>query len=191
MKKPEGYDETQTGNFTPVNLGGHTAVIKRVQETTSKNGRPMLQIALDFDSKDEQPGYFRQMFDDDNRADKKWPFQGTQYILTEDQNGKCSRSFKSFITSTEESNGAECQWGTSFESWFKNKKIGVVYGEVEEEYQGEIKTRRRIRYFCNYDKAKAADIPAKKIFQGVRPAQPAQTDDFMNIPDVTEEEIPF
>lgn len=192
MQKPTGFDEIQTnGEFTPVNLGGHTAIIKRVQETTSKNGRPMLQIALDFDAKDPQAGYFKQAFDSDNRADKKWPFQGTQYILTEDQDGKCSRSFKGFITSVEESNKAECQWGDDFENWFKNKKVGVVFGEVEEEYNGEIKTRRRIRYFCSYDKAKAAPVPAKKMFRGERPAAKPVDDGFMSIPATVEEEIPF
>lgn len=191
MQKPTGYDETQAnGGFTPVNLGGHTAVIKRVQETESKNGKPMIQVAIDFDGKDEQAGYFTQMFQSDNRADKKWPFQATQYILTEDQDGKCSRSFKSFITSVEESNNSECEWGKGFEGWFKNKKVGVVFGEVEEEYNDEIKTRRRIRFFCSYDKATTATIPAKKLYQP--PAKPIlSTNEFMNIPDTTEEEIPF
>ena len=191
MQKPTGYDETTTGEFTPIELGGHTAVIKRVQETTSKNGRPMLQVAIDFDSKDVQPGYFKAAFDSDNREDKKWPFQGTQYILTEGPDGKCSRSFKGFITSVEESNNAECQWGAAFEGWFKNKKVGVVYGEVEEEYNGEIKTRRRIRYFCSYDKAKTTAIPAKKLFRSSGSVSAPANDDFMAIPLTTEEEIPF
>ena len=31
MQKPSGYDEVQTGgDFIPINLGGHTAVVKRV-----------------------------------------------------------------------------------------------------------------------------------------------------------------
>lgn len=192
MQKPNGYDETQAGGgFEPVNLGGHLAIIKRVQETTSKTGKPMLQVAIDFDSRDEQTNYFAQLFQNDNRSDKKWPFQATQYILTEDNDGKCSKSFKGFITSVEESNGSECQWGKAFETWFKNKKVGVVFGEVEEEYQGEIKTRRRIRYFCSYDKAKGVPVPAKKLYKGVTaPAKPVD-DGFMSIPDVEDEEIPF
>lgn len=194
MQKPNGYDDTQaSGGFEAVNLGGHFAIIKRVQETTSKNGRPMLQVAIDFDSQDEQTAYFTQMFQNDNRSDKKWPFQGTQYILTEDNEGKCSRSFKGFITSVEESNNAQCQWGSGFEAWFKNKKVGVVFGEVEEEYNGEIKTRRRIRYFCSYDKANGVPVPAKKMYRPVAGTiLPKPLDDgFINVPEVQEEEIPF
>lgn len=188
MQKPNGYDQTTAGgDFTPINLGGHTAIIKRVKETTSKSGRPMIQIAIDFDSQDTQPNYFTQAFQNDDRPEKKWPYQGTHYILTEDNDGKCGRSFKSFITSVERSNNADCDWGPNFEKWFLNKKVGVVYGEVEEEYNGEIKTRRRIRWFCNYDKANGAQIPAKKMLQGM----PVANTGFTSVPEGVDEEIPF
>lgn len=194
MQKPNGYDDAQaSGGFEPVKLGGHFAIIKRVQETTSKNGRPMIQVAIDFAARDEQTDYFSQMFQNDNRADKKWPFQATSYILTEDNDGKCSRSFKGFITSVEESNNEQCQWGANFENWFKGKKVGVVFGEVEEEYNGEIKTRRRIRYFCSFDKANTVAIPAKKLYKpaGGFATKKSVDDAFINIPEGTEEEIPF
>ena len=192
MQKPNGYDEVQTGgDFTPINLGGHTAIVKRVRETTSKNGKPMLQVAIDFSADDAQPGYFHAAFEADTRSDKKWPYQATQYILTEDQNGKCSRSLKSFVTSVENSNNAECTGGKGFEFWFTNKKVGVVFGEVEDEYNGELKTRRRIRYFCSYDKAKEQKIPDKKFFTGVPKTTTTSADGFMSIPDTMEEEIPF
>lgn len=188
MQKPNGYENVVAGgDYTPIELGGHTAVIKRVKETVSKNGKPMIQIAIDFDDNDKQAGYFLTSFQNDDREDKKWPFQGTQYVLTEDQNGNCSRSFKSFITSVEKSNNAECVWGDGFEKWFTGKRIGVVYGEVEEEYNGEVKTRRRIRYLCSYDKAKEAKIPEKKLLPGVS----APSNNFVKVPEGTDEEIPF
>lgn len=195
MKKPNNYDETQVGgDYTPIELGGHTAKIMKVEETTSKTGRPMIKVGIDFDSKDVQPGYFKESFDNDTRSDKKWPYQGTQYILSEDNEGKCSKSFKGFISAVEDSNNASCLWDDTFEKWFKNKKIGVVYGEVEEEYNGEVKTRRRIRYFCSYDKAKTAAIPDKKFLDNVAP-KPAdeskKNDGFMNVPESIDEDIPF
>ncbi len=192
MKKPMGYDDVHTsGDFTPIELGGHTAVIKRVKETTSRNGKPMLQVAIDFDANDSQSNYFMTMFQNDTREDKKWSYLGTQYILTEDDQGRCSRSFKSFITSVENSNNAECVWGDGFERWFTNKKIGVVFGEKEEEYNGEIKTRRRIRYFCSYDKAKDAAIPNKIFLNISQPVSNTNAGGFVNIPESTDEEIPF
>lgn len=190
MNKPKGYDNvTVGGDFTPIELGGHTAVIKRVRETTSKNGKPMIQIAIDFDNFDSQPGYFTEMFKSDTRQDRKWPYQGTQYILTEDKDGNCSRQLKSFITSVERSNNSACDWGPAFEGWFVNKRVGIVYGENEEEYEGERRTRRRIRYFCNYDKAKEAAVPEKKLLPPI--VSIPMTNDFVSVPEGIAEEIPF
>lgn len=191
MLRPNSYDEVKAGgDYTPVELGGHKAVIKRVEETTSKSGKPMIKVAIDFDKKDAQANYFMDAFKADTREDKKWPYQATQYILTEDNEGKCSRSFKSFITAVEDSNNAEVVWGEKFEAFFTNKKIGVVFGENEEEYNGEVKTRRKIRYFCNYEKALDQKVPDKK-FLATATTTTASASDFMQIPEGAEDEIPF
>ena len=58
----------------------------------------MIVVAIEFAKNDSQPGYFKKQFDDDDRPDKKWPYQAVQYMLTLDSEGKCSRSFKGFIT---------------------------------------------------------------------------------------------
>ena len=60
----------------------------------SKNGKDMIKVSFDFAKNDKQPGYFEKAFRDDIRPEKKWPNQATQYILTEDAEGNCSRSFK-------------------------------------------------------------------------------------------------
>lgn len=192
MNKPNSYDETQagTGDFTPVELGGHYGIIKNVLETNSKNGKPMVIVSIDFDQKDTQPAYFKDMYDNDDRNPKKWPYQATQYIVTEDNDGKCSRSFKGFCTAFEDSNGITVKW-TGGEEWakqFANKRIGVVFREVEEEYNGEVKTRRRIAWFCDYAKALDASVPKKKELQKPAPAS-VSSDGFMPIPDV--DEVPW
>lgn len=189
MNKPIGYEEvTAPGEFIPVDLGGHTAVIKGLEETTSKNGRPMIKVAIDFDEQDSQPGYFNDLFQSDDRPEKKWPFNAVQYILTEDPDGKCSRSFKSFISSVERSCGSECVWGNGFARWFIGKKVGVVYGIVEEEYNGNVTNRRRIRFFCQYDKAKDVKVPEPKLLNN-RPVP--VNDGFMDIPDNMSGGVPF
>lgn len=187
MNKPNGYEETYAGEFVPVQLGGHTAVIKGLEETTSKNGKPMIKVAIDFDDNDSQPEYFNNLFQADDRPDRKWPFNAVQYILTEDKDGKCSRSFKSFVSSVERSNNSECVWGAGFAKWFLNKRIGVVYGAVEEEYNGNISTRNRIRFFCQYDKAKDARVPEPKLLNN----RPVLNEGFMSIPETQSDAIPF
>lgn len=191
MNKPAGYDETQVGgDFTPINVGGHHATIVSVKEQKSSTGKNMLVVAIDFAGNDKQPGYFKEQFNNDTRADKKWPYQAVQYIVTEDEANKCSRSFKSFITSYEKSNNCNVNWVEKFCEQFKNKKIGVVYGEVEEEYNGEVKTRRRIRWFCEDDKVETQNVPAIKTLPN-KPVATGEASGFMPIADAIDEEIPF
>lgn len=196
MKKPNSFDEVQvSGDYTPIEVGGHHAVIMNVKEQKSSTGKDMVVVALDFAKNDRQPEYFKHQFETDNRPEKKWPYQGVQYIVTEDADGKCSRSFKGFITSFERSNGTTTKWDDKFCSQFKGKKIGVVYGEVEEEFNGEVKTRRRIRWFCEDAKADTVAAPAKKLLPGSSPAADASVkadrDKFVSVSDGDDEEIPF
>lgn len=192
MQKPSGYDEVQIGgDFTPVELGGHHMIIKGVKEQTNKNGEPMIVVAFDFAKNDKQPEYFSELFDKDIRPEKKWPFNGTQYINTMDyqDKSKTSKSFKSFITSYERSNNTTAVWGDKFCEQFKDKKIGGVFGVVEEEYNGEIKKRHKLRWFCEDNKADSQQIPQEKLLNNS--TSPKSSNDFMNIPDGSAEEIPF
>lgn len=195
MNKPNSYETTQAGgDFVPVELGGHYAVIKNVSERETKNGDPMIVVSIDFDKKDKQPGYFTDQFKKDVRPDKKYPNQATNYITTEYQ-GACTRAFKSFMKAFADSNGLDAEkdikWGSDFAGQFKNKKIGVVFGNVEETYNGETKMRRKIRWYCDYSKASEQSIPDDKLEKNSTATTAKPDPDFMNIPDSVEEEIPF
>lgn len=193
MNKPNNYDTTSAGGFTPAKLGGHRCVIKEVVETKTKTGRPMIVVYFDFADDDRQPRYFSKLFADDIRPEKKWPYTGTAYISTEDQDGNCSRSFKQFTTAFETSNNTETVWGTAFCQQFTGKVIGAVFGEVENEYNGKVTMRHERRWFCDVDKADGADIPEAKYLTGNRPVSrgPATSDGFVNVPPGVDEELPF
>ena len=202
MQKPNAYDETQAGGeFTPVELAGHRMVIKQVNETKSKTGKDMIVVLFDFAEDDKQPGYFMEQFQNDIRPDKKWPNQATQYILTEDADGKCTRNFKTFTTCVEHSNaGFSVQWGDKFCQCFKGKKIGGVFGEQMDYYNGEEKKKRVLRWFCSLDKVADAAVPdmsetkAYKEYKqgGGMQSGEAFDDGFMNIPDnIDDSELPF
>ena len=176
MLKPNGYDEARTGEFTPVELGGHYAIIKQVTEMTNKNGNPMVVVLIDFADNDKQAKYHSTAFKNDDREDKKWPFNGSKYINVQDYNDpkKTSTDFKRFCKSFEHSNNCEVQWTDS--NWgaqFKNKRIGVVYGEEENEYDGKITMRHSLRWFCSWDKVKDQSIPKPKYLNGTGPAAPS------------------
>lgn len=200
MKKPKNYDDTKAqGEFIPVELGGHRLVIKDVSEMKSKGGRDMIKVCFDFAKDDKQPGHFEQMFKDDIRPEKKWPNQATQYILTEDEDGNCSRSFKTFITCVEHSNNKfEVKWADDFGKQFKNKLIGGVFGPQMDYYNGREIEKRVLRWFVSIDKVDDATIPDmsesqayKNHLNGYPQGSKPAGDGFMNIPDGIDEELPF
>lgn len=192
MQKPNNYENTQaSGDFTPVTLGGHYAVIKNVSERETQHGDPMVVVSLDFDKKDEQAGYFTEQFKKDVRPDKKWPNQATNYITTE-YNRACTRGFKSFMKAYADSNGikeTDIKWGNDFAAQFKNKKIGVVFGNVEETYNGETKMHRKIRWFCDFNKVSEQKTPADKLEKATASSGNKTDDGFVNVNDT--EELPF
>ena len=203
MVKPKNYDETPaSGNSSPVELGGHKLIIKQVSETKSKTGKDMIVVLFDFATDDVQPGYFAEQFKNDIRPDKKWPNQATQYILVLDEEGNTSRSFKTFTVCVEKSNaGFTIQWVDKFCSQFKGKKIGGVFGEQMDYYNGKDKKKRVLRWFCSMDKVADVQIPeitetqAYKNFKNGYPvnATPNKVGDgFVHIPDNSiDEELPF
>lgn len=210
MEMPKNYAQTQAaGDFTPIELGGHYLVIKQVEESTSKKGKPMIIVSFDMAQNDKQANYFLTAFRNDIRPDKKWPSAGVSYVTTEDANGNCSKSFKGFTTSVEKSNpGFVIQWGPGFAACFKNKLVGGVFGEELSVYQKEEKGQQvlkeskqhKLRWFCSTDKVADARIPdptetpEHKSWResGGLTTAPADANGFMNIPDnLDQEELPF
>lgn len=200
MRKPNNFEETQIqGDFTPVELGGHKLIIKQVTETKSKTGKDMVVVLFDFADNDIQPGYFTEAFKNDIRPEKKWPNQATQYILTEDQDGNCSRSFKTFISCVEHSNeGFVTQWGDNFSKQFRNKKVGGVFGPQMDYYNGREIEKRVLRWFTSMGKVSDAQIPAMsetqayKNFKNGYPVNASPVGNgFVSVPDGADEELPF
>lgn len=196
MQKPNGYDEAKAGSeFTPVELGGHFAIIKQVSEKKSSTGKDMIVVLFDFIAPDKQAGYHSAAFENDDRPERKWPYNGTKYIMVNDARDpkKTNRDFKAFCTMFEKSNGCEVKWsGADWGKQFKNKRIGVVYGEEENTYDGKTFMRRVPRWFCAWDAVTSEGIPKPKYEQPRQPAAPAVTNDgFMNVPDDADDGIPF
>lgn len=201
MQKPNNYEATQAaGEFTPIELGGHYLVIKQVEEMTNKNGKPMIKISFDTADNDSQPHYFADRFRNDIRPDKKWPNNGVSYMNTEDQEGNCSRTFKGFTTSVENSNpGFSVVWGDGFAACFKNKLVGGVFREELGVYQNKETHQRKLQWFCSNDKVADTKIPETyetdehKAWResGGLTTSPADKDGWMNIPEGVDEELPF
>lgn len=196
MQKPKGYDEASAGfEVTPIKPGAHYGKILQVSEKTVSNGKNQIVVLFDFSDQDEQKGLFNTQFKNDSRTPKKWPFLGTKYIWVNDYNdpNKTSSQFKRFCSCVEHSNGYKIQWGG--DDWgqqFKNKKIGIVFGEVENEYEGRIYKRVEPRWFCSIDSVPTTNIPSPKLLPVLqRPVPKTDANGFMELPNTGDDVIPF
>lgn len=188
MFKPNDYDNVQaSGEFVPVTPGGHYCVIKKVEETQSKTGKPMIVVYFDFTERDMQAGYFMNSYTEDTREDKTWPFAGRKYIMVNDfrDSTKTSRQFKTFCSCVEKSNDKFIvQWGNDWGKQFAGKLIGAVYGREESEYNGNVTMRCLPKYFCQIDAVANAKTPEDKYL-----APKAETPAFDDV--LNSEDLPF
>ena len=186
FNKPAGYDEVQAGgDYTPIELGGHKLVIKRIEEI-SEGEYSYLKVSFDTAPDDIQPAYYTEQWKNDTRDNKKWG--GVATIFPTDREGKTSKTFKQFCTSIERSNNSKIQWGANFEKSIVDKVVGGVFGE--EEYinaNGEVKTARKLFWWRSTDSIKDVAIPKKRTVD--RPVDNGT--DFMAIPDGIEVDLPF
>ena len=152
IKQGADYEQT-TGfgqsDFKALPKGGYICRIIKAEETQSSTGKPMLHIAFDI-VEGEYKGYFMNLFqtrkknNSDPRKEVKYPFEGQKWIMLNDYEDpkKTSRQFKGFCTAVEDS-GTEI-WNLNKELVLENVKgaeVGVIYQNVEQEYNGETSWR--------------------------------------------------
>lgn len=190
MDMPKNYNNVQAfEGFTPLELGGHICIIKKVEEAKAKNsGKDMVRIYLDTDRSDKQPGYYGDRFKSDTRENKKWGC--IVYIMVLDIEGNTSRGFKTFIENAEKcNNGFKVQWGNNFCTSLAGKLIGGVFGR--EEYldsHGESKFATKCFNFRTVEDVKRGiEAPKDKL---LNPSGSSSTG-FDDITPVSDECMPF
>lgn len=193
MLMPKDYNNVSAyGEFVPLKLGGHICKVMNLEETESRNGKPMVKIYLDI-AEGEQKGYYAEQYKQNTYSDKKWGC--IVYQLIYDNDGNTHRGFKTFITCIENSNnGFKVQWGDNFVACFKDKLIGGVFGR--EQYlnrDGEKKfSTKCVQFRSTNSIRKGVPVPDDKLLNEPKPAHathaPFNNDDFEEISD---NELPF
>lgn len=168
LKKADNYDEIVVNeDFTPIEVGGHKGIIKKVEEYTSEvSGNTSLKVEVDTDTTDKQPSYFQDQYDNNTSMNKKWSSGATKYVsLKEDEN--CIKMLKGFITAVENSNnGFTYDWNKDIDQ-LNGKKVGLMFGlEEYEDSEGKLKTARKVTQFRSIDKVDNAKIPRVKLLDG-------------------------
>lgn len=168
---------------------GYICKILNAQVKDGKNGQ-YIQIAYDI-AEGEYKDFFKNLFDAKQDENKKWSTYFFVNLPKDDGSEKdawTKRLFKTFTNALEDSNeGYHFDWD---ETKFKNKLVGGLFHY--EEYQksdGSIGKATKMRNACSVEKIRSGNfkLPDDKTLAPTANA----SQDFMNIPDGIDEEIPF
>ena len=189
IKKFGDYEKTQSyGDFERLPKGGYVLKIQNVEVCQGNRGE-YLKIAVDIDGGDWH-GYFLKDWKAQQTEDKKWHGYYLLSIPEDDgseQDGWTKRKFKTFTEALEESNpGYHFDWD---ERKFLDKRIGGLFNEREyETADGQIRRVINLAQVTTVERIQNGKfkIPPDKLLN-----KPAETTDFMQIPDGDMDELPF
>lgn len=179
-------------DFPTLPKDGYILKIMGVSVQTNSNGK-YLQIGCDI-AEGEYKDFFAEQYKNDQRSEKKW---GCNFLLSipkddgSEKDGWTKRSFKTFITALEESNnGYHFDWD---EQKFKGKLIGGLFNEREyQKKDGTIGRATNLDRVCAAEKIRKGDykLPEDKLIKKSG-NNTSGMDGFVNVPEGTNEELPF
>lgn len=161
---------------------------------TDKGEKQIIKVQFDI-AEGEYAKFFRNQFEANKSDNKKYKGQTTVYIPLDDgtqEDGWTKNTFAKWTNALEESNeGYTWDWD---ESKWRNKKIGLVFGETGTVIDGKEIVYTECRYPVSVEavktgKAGEAKFKAKNGYGEHKTSDGAT--DFVNVPDGIEEELPF
>ena len=193
MQQFNGYNEAKEqakysgGGRLPA--GAYACKIIGVKLTPA-NGDKSGFITIQFDITDgEYKDFFQKQFKENTRDDKKYKGKATIYLPKDDgseRDGWTKNNFAKWTNALEESNkGYTWDWD---ESKWKDKKIGIVFGETGTRIEGKDIVYTEARFPIAVDKI--ADAPAAK-FKAKGDYGKDTNDGFITVPDDAPDELPF
>lgn len=191
MMIPNDYDQAKAfdggSSYATLPVGGHVCKIIDAREATSRNGNPMLEVAIDIAEGGPDDGFYKDMFDSKraSKPDAKWPCIFRTGLLNKE--GKTSGFFKGLITAVEDSNaGYNFKATGGDEKTLKGKMVGFNFGEEEwRKSDGSIGVSVKPFWAVNVDKVREGiDPPERKKLK----ESAAASKSFKEVDDV---ELPF
>ena len=157
IKRPNDWNEVKEYSDRPrLHLGAYVCKVK--QAAVQNNGYGD-QLCILFDiAEGDFKGYYKDEFDGNTQANKKWKGVLRQWLPKDDgseKDKKTKRAFKSFISAVEKSNpGFQFNWD---ENSLKGKCVGVLFRNEEWEYDGKHGWAVRPYIAISSDKARSGD----------------------------------
>lgn len=203
MKKFEGFDAAkEAAKYTGserLPIGAYVCEVKNVQYVQGENDNSdRIDILFDI-AEGDYKDFYKKKYDNDESEDKKWKGRKSIYVPTDDgseRDGWTKNSFAKWTNAFEDSN-PKYKWDWKEEKW-KGLKVGIVFGETGTIIDGREIVYTEPRFATSVDKVRDGSAPkakfvAKKGYTGQKQNTSNNTDSdgFMNIPEGTDEEIPF
>lgn len=201
MKAFNGYDQAkeaarQTGSGAKLPPGAYKAKIIGVKYEAGKNGTSD-RILIQFDiTEGEFKDFFRTQYDENTSEDKKWKGKAAIYVPVDDGSERdnwTKRSFAKWTNALEDSNTGYT-WDWDEKKW-KNLAIGLMYAETWTGIDGKPIKYTEVRYTMAIGEVKPdVKIPDPKVKDSYKQAvnnSDNGTDDFVNVPEGSADEIPF
>ena len=168
-------------DFRGLPIGAYECVIMDARVNhNEQSGKDTFKVSVDIAS-GEFKDYFRKMYENDTRIDRKWNNNAVKYLS---YTGDNVAYFKGFITTVENSNvGYKWDWD---ETKLKGKKVcGVFQYEEYEKQDGTKGIKVRLNKFRSLDKLKEIEVSDSiKMLDGTYTSY----DDYM---EKVEEKKPF
>lgn len=200
MKKFGGFEDAQKSarysGSVKLPEGAYIAKIMNVKYVEGENGNSD-RIDIQFDiAEGDYKGFFKKQYEENTQEDKKWKGKTSIYVPSDDgseRDGWTKNTFAKWTNALEDSN-TKYKWDWDESKW-KGLQIGLMFALTGNVIEGKEVTYTEVRYPLSVEDAKKPDIkiPAIKKRNGYTGnSAPVPTDNsFVNVPDGTEEEIPF
>ena len=157
MKKIENWNEIEAkgmDDFKALPIGAYECVIMDARVNhNEQSGKDTFKVSVDIAS-GEFKDYFRKMYENDTRIDRKWNNNAIRYLAYKGDN---VAFFKGFIKTIENSNiGYTWDWD---ETKLKGKKVcGVFQYEEYKKQDGTKGIKVRLTKFRSLDKLKDIEV---------------------------------
>lgn len=156
MKRINNWENIKENNgFEKLPVGGYIIKILNVQDVSDKE---YLKVSFDIAEGDHK-GFFKKQYDEDSRADKKWPNAGS---FVRSYKSTAESMFKGFANAIENSNK-----GFKFdfdEKKLVGKQVGIVVGLEEYVTQnGAVRERTYVSAVRSVDTIKKGDFKVPEL----------------------------
>jgi hypothetical protein len=200
MKSFNGFEEAQkNARYTggeKLPAGAYVCQIIGVKLDPGKDGNFDMLI-VQFDVKEgDYAGFFKKQYDENTNENKKYKGQTRLYVPTDDgseKDGWAKNALAKWTNALEDSNSGY-KWDWDEKKW-KNKILGLVFGETGTVIEGKEVTYTECRFPVSADVVRAGKAPEAKFKAkngyGNDKKSGGEATDFMDIKDGIDEELPF